>query len=272
MTRDEIIDALGRYESDITTILARFIKSPGSININPADHHRFKEIVLQLRDLFDDEFVDGQRHTQPLISYFNDSISNFTGSPSYRGVENVKGVVTAALTRARRNPQALKQSAPIATPGHSKNPDDVVRIAERLHLVVRQLRERHGQRPTLDVNDEYDVQDLFHALLTLSFDDIRKEGWAPSYAGGASRMDFLLPELESVVEIKKTRPSLATKELGEQLIVDIVKYKKHPMCRTLYCVVYDPDGRVANPRGVENDLNNDQAELAVRVMIVPKGC
>ncbi len=272
MTRDEIIDALDGYESELATILSRFTKSHDAIHISSADHPRFKEIVLQLRDLFDDEFVDAQRHTQPLISYFNDSVSNYTGAPSYRGVENVKGVVTAALTRARRNPLALKQSALITAPERTKDPEDIVRLAERLHLVIRQLRERHSQRPTLDVNDEYDVQDLFHALLTLSFDDIRKEEWAPSYAGGASRMDFLLPELESVVEIKKTRPSLSTKELGEQLIVDIAKYKKHPMCRTLYCVVYDPDGRVANPRGVENDLHSDQAELAVRVMIVPKGC
>jgi hypothetical protein len=55
-------------------------------------------------------------------------------------------------------------------------------------------------------DDEYDVQDIFHALLRLFVDDIREEEWTPSYAGGASRMDFLLPELETVVEIKKTRP------------------------------------------------------------------
>jgi hypothetical protein len=66
-----------------------------------------------------------------------------------------------------------------------------------------------------------------------------------------------------------TRPSLSTKQLGEQLIVDIAKYKKHPACRTL-CVVYDPDGRISNPRGVENDLREDQDQMAVRVMIVPK--
>ncbi len=272
MTRDEIINALEDYESKLAKILSGFTKSHDSIHIKSSDHPRFREIVLQLRDLFDDEFVDGKRHTQALITYFNDSISNYTGSPSYRGVENVKGFVTAALTRAKRNPLALKQSAPIAVPGRSKDPEDVVHLAERLHLIVRQLRERHDLRPTLDVSDEYDVQDLFHALLTLSFDDIRKEEWAPSYAGGASRMDFLLPELELVVEIKKTRPSLSTKELGEQLIVDIAKYKKHPMCRTLYCIVYDPDGRVANPRGVESDLNTDETDLAVRVMIVPTGC
>ena len=118
--------------------------------------------------------------------------------------------------------------------------------------------------------DEYDVQDLLHALLTIYFDDIRKEEWAPSYAGGASRMDFLLPEIETVVETKMTRPSLSTKQLGEQLIVDIAKYKKHPECRTLFCVVYDPDGRISNPRGVENDLTGDKDVMAVRIMIVPQ--
>lgn len=143
-------------------------------------------------------------------------------------------------------------------------------VAERLHAVIRQLRERREERPTLEVEDEYDVQDLFHALLIIYFDDIRKEEWSPSYAGGASRMDFLLPEVESVVEIKMTRPSLTTKQLGEQLIVDVAKYKQHPMCRSLYCVVHDPAGRTSNPRSVENDLSGDNEKMTVRVMIVPR--
>jgi REase_DpnII-MboI len=49
----------------------------------------------------------------------------------------------------------------------------LVRLAERLHLIVRQLLHRHNNRPTLDVNDEYDVQDLVHALLKIFFHDIR---------------------------------------------------------------------------------------------------
>jgi hypothetical protein len=145
-----------------------------------------------------------------------------------------------------------------------------VTLAEQLHSVVRQLRERREDRQTLDVKDEYDVQDLFHALLTVHFADIRKEEWTPSSAGGASRMDFLLPEIESVVEIKMTRPNLSTKQIGEQLIVDIAKYRKHPQCRTLFCVVYDPEARISNPRGVENDLTEDKDQMSTRVMIVPK--
>jgi REase_DpnII-MboI len=270
MNRDEMIATLETYETALGAMLSRFTKSRNGIHIDPNDDARFREIVLELRDLFNDAFVNGGNHSQPLISYFNDSVSNYLGSPSYRGVENVKGVVTAALVRVKRNPLALKQATLAAADIGKKDTDVLVRLAERFHLVARQLRERHGQRPTLDVTDEYDVQDLFHALLAIDFDDIRKEEWTPSYAGGASRMDFLLPELEAVAEIKMTRPSLSTKQLGEQLIVDIAKYRKHPQCRTLFCFVYDPEGKISNPRGVENDLNSDQGPMAVRVMIVPK--
>jgi hypothetical protein len=270
MQSNEMIATLESYKDELEHILSRFKKAHDRIYIDPKDDARFREMALKLRDLFDDEFVDGRRHSQPLCNNYNDSISNFAGSPSFRGVENVKGVVAAALARVQRNPLTLKKSALEAKSRGEKDPDAIATLAEHLHSVVRQLRDRRENRPTLDVKDEYDVQDLFHALLTIHFDDIRKEEWTPSYAGGASRMDFRLPEIESVVEMKMTRPNLSTKQLGEQLIVDIVKYRRHPACRTLFCVVYDPAGRISNPRGVENDLTEDNDQISVRVMIVPK--
>lgn len=68
----------------------------------------------------------------------------------------------------------------------------LTRICDRFHSVSRQLRQRHSARPTLDISDEYDVQDFLHALLRLFFDDVRAEEWTPSYAGQSARMDFLL--------------------------------------------------------------------------------
>jgi hypothetical protein len=106
-------------------------------------------------------------------------------------------------------------------------------ICTRFHLVIRQLRSRHDRRPTLNVEDEYDVQDLLHCLLRLYFDDIRLEEWTPSYAGGCSRMDFLLRKESIVIETKKTRNTLGQRELVDQLIVDIERHQKHPSCKTL---------------------------------------
>jgi len=46
----------------------------------------------------------------------------------------------------------------------------------------------------LEIRDEYDVQNLLHAILKLHFEDIRPEEWAPSYAASSKRMDFLLAQ------------------------------------------------------------------------------
>lgn len=115
------------------------------------------------------------------------------------------------------------------------------------------------------------MQYLLHAVLHLHFDDIRAEEWTPSYAGRASRVDFLLKQECIVVETKKTRKGLAAKEVGEELLIDIARYRKHPDCKCLICFVYDPEGRIANPRGIENDLNRQHEDLKVLVTIAPKG-
>lgn len=147
----------------------------------------------------------------------------------------------------------------------------VEKICSRFHLVSKQLRSRREDRDTLIVEDEYDVQDLLHALLKIYFDDIRDEEWTPSYAGGASRVDFLLKNEQIIIEVKKTRRNLKAKQVGDQLIIDIQRYQAHPDCKALFCFVYDPDGWIANPQGLENDLNKETDELKVKVLIVPKG-
>jgi hypothetical protein len=142
-----------------------------------------------------------------------------------------------------------------------------VTIGERMLDVQRQLKNRHKSRPTLEVTDEYDAQDLFNSLLRLFFDDIRREEWTPSYAGGASRIDFVLPRYRIGIELKYARQSMTTKDLGEQLIVDTVKYKTHNSVRHLVCLVFDPDGQLNNPRGIEKDLSQPREGLAVTVRI-----
>lgn len=144
-------------------------------------------------------------------------------------------------------------------------------IFSKFHSIARKLRERYKSRPTLDVKDEYDVQDLLHALLKIYFDDIRPEETTPSYAGGSRRMDFLLKSEKVVIEVKKTRETLSAKEVGEELLVDIATYTEHPDCKILICFVYDPEGYIGNPVGLENDLAKQSKEdFKVIVYIYPK--
>lgn len=133
--------------------------------------------------------------------------------------------------------------------------EKIALLCDKFHNVATQLCHRHDERGTLTINDEYDAQDLFHALLMLYFDDIRPEEWTPSYAGSSSRMDFLLDDEKVVIELKMTRKGLGVKEAREQLIIDKEQYKTHPKCKHLICFVYDPGRLIKNSRGFEKDLS-----------------
>jgi len=174
-----------------------------------------------------------------------------------------KQIIISALKACLRIPPKVSQVNKIEKNAALDN------LFDKFHVVAKQLRKRYNSRNTLDIEDEYDVQDLLHALLRLYFDDVRNEEWTPSYAGGSSRMDFLLKEEKIVIEVKKTRKGLNDKELGKQLIEDKEKYKAHPDCKKLICFTYDPEGRIVNPKGIENDLNSQDDKFEVCIVIKP---
>jgi hypothetical protein len=272
MNKDQIVETLQNYADELQGILSRFKHTSDGIHIQSEDNYRMRQISSELYDLISDHIPNSDRYARMIVSHYNDGISNWLQTSSYKSVEDIKGLVLSLKTRIERNPALFEnEQGQISLSNDAKFKFQSINLLiNRFHLVARQLRNRHNDRPTLDVNDEFDVQDLFHTLLGLYFDDIRPEEWTPSYAGGSSRVDFLLPEINTIIEIKKTRQYTATKTLGEQLIIDIAKYKKHPQCKRLICFVYDPEGRVANPRGLEADLSNCETEIDVQTIIVPK--
>jgi hypothetical protein len=110
-----------------------------------------------------------------------------------------------------------------------------------------------------------------HAILKLHFDDVRPEEWTPSYAGNASRIDFLLPRERTIIEAKMTRQHLGQKEVANELIVDVARYAKFPNVDNLVCLVYDPDRRCPNPAALEDDLANSEGRLRVVAVVCPRG-
>jgi len=146
----------------------------------------------------------------------------------------------------------------------------LLQIFKKFHVSALQLTKRHNNRDTLIIVDEYDVQDFLHSLLKIHFNDIRPEEYTPSYAGSSSRIDFLLKDEKILVEVKYATSKLKDNKIGEQLIVDIERYKNHPDCENLICFVYNPNFNIKNPYGLEKDLSSKKDKLNIKVYIYPK--
>jgi len=158
-------------------------------------------------------------------------------------------------------------------------PSKPARVEELLEVVVRGLRRamhplthrRKGTQP-LSFGNEYDVQDLLHALLRPWISDIRPEEFTPSYAGSSTRMDFLLPAHKLVIETKIVRDRSHAKRVGDELIIDIEHYRRHPGCSALWCLIYDPDHLITNAEGLKNDLQGTRTtpdgKIVVQVFVL----
>jgi REase_DpnII-MboI len=120
------------------------------------------------------------------------------------------------------------------------------------------------------VEDDFDAQDLLLALLRIQFDDIGTDEWTPNYSDGAPRTTFLLNNSRLAVIIKKTRPGLNAKDLTDQLRIDAERYRSHSRCTTLLCFIYDPEGRIGNPRGLEANLSSVSDSFVIDVLVAPK--
>jgi hypothetical protein len=143
----------------------------------------------------------------------------------------------------------------------------VMQVGRGLPDLIHALQHRHASRDPFVVEDEYDVQDLVGGVLRMIFEDVRPEDPSPTRAGGSSRVDFLLKRQAIVVEVKMTRQGMRDRELGNQLIEDIERYRAHPHCGALIALVYDPARLLRNPRGIEDDLAGNREGLIVRVVI-----
>jgi len=156
-------------------------------------------------------------------------------------------------------------------PPFPKEPTQILEhLFLRFHSVVKQLQKRQREREPFIVKDEYDVQDLLHGLLQIYFEDIRPEEYCPSYAGTSARIDFYLKTEQITIEAKMASKKHLKKQIAKELILDKEYYRKKPGVRVLYCLVYDPDEVIANPRGFESDLYEKRDNFEAKVFVVPR--
>lgn len=120
MDSEQIVAEIKRYETELVGILSRFTHSRDGIHIGRGDDPLFRQYVRELMDLFND--ILGQNsYSHQIAGEFNNGVSNFVGSPSYKSVENILSIVRAALTRFARNPELLVRKNAEASLRHREN-------------------------------------------------------------------------------------------------------------------------------------------------------
>ncbi len=174
--------------------------------------------------------------------------------------------------------QPPEEAYPVAA-ATAQGPRKPENIHELLLVLVKNLRRamhplthRRKGSVALSFETEYDVQDLLHALLRPWVTDIRPEEFTPSYAGSSTRMDFLLPAHKLVLEMKFVRDTHHASKIGDELIIDIEHYRRHPQCGALWCIVYDPRHLITNAEGLTKDLEGERktndGTVNVRVFVL----
>jgi len=140
-------------------------------------------------------------------------------------------------------------------------------LLKGLPRAIYPLSHRRKGATALNFTNEYDVQDLLHSMLRPWVSDVRAEEFTPSYAGTSTRMDFLLPDHETVIETKIVRDSTHAKKIGDELIIDIAHYARHPKCSHLWCVIYDSERLIKNSGGLIADLEGDHTNETSKVLV-----
>lgn len=150
--------------------------------------------------------------------------------------------------------------------------DLLIILLRGLRRAMYPLTYRRKGVHSLSFDSEYDVQDLLHSLLRPWVADVRPEEFTPSYAGTSTRMDFLLPAHSLVIEMKFVRDRSHGKKIGDELIIDIEHYRRHPDCKVLWCAIYDPNNFLQNAEGLIRDLegnrNMPDGEVTTRVFVL----
>ncbi|MEE4253828.1 MAG: hypothetical protein V2I50_07270, partial [Desulfuromusa sp.] len=108
MSPEQIIQRLKNYRSELTGIMKRYVRKSNSYNINSNDDPKYRTIVIEITDLLDD--LLGKNHYSKMIAQsFNEGISNYLGSLSYKSVEDITSVINAIIMRIETNPEILQR-------------------------------------------------------------------------------------------------------------------------------------------------------------------
>ena len=179
MNNEELISEIGRYETNLSVILSRYV----NYHIKREDDPLLRQIVREIIDLFNDA-LGNNNYSSQIADEFNVGVTNYTWTPSYKSVENIISVVRAAITRLKRNPDILSRKKANDAIAHRENIfiihgrdeakwrelKDIIKSEFRLNPIILQEQPDAGS-PTVIEKFEHYAETCSYAIAIFTPDD-----------------------------------------------------------------------------------------------------
>jgi len=143
----------------------------------------------------------------------------------------------------------------------------LLNVLESFHISVRKLQDRRKGKNPLQIEDEYDVQDILYVILKPVFSDLQPEEPTPKDAGSSTIIDLVSKSTNKIIEIKYVDSTTKFKQVVKELKVDIESYYNHPNCGSLYLFIYDPTHVCNDPENIARDLSADREKGGVKFTV-----
>ncbi len=108
--------------------------------------------------------------------------------------------------------------------------DILLKILNGIHHSITRITDstnRHAKRTnTFKIEDEYDLQDLVWTILKPIFPEMVDEVPIKQHMGKYSRVDFYIPEIKTILELKYIKSDDSAKKIPQELDHDITWYSE----------------------------------------------
>jgi len=142
-------------------------------------------------------------------------------------------------------------------PAEEKNDDisdalvHIFKIFRRFKSNTSALTERRAKKTSLEIVDEYDVQDFLQVMLRPYFPDIRSEVVVDGKVDRHFlKTDFLISKEKLAIECKFNKTKNFN-SLKQQIQDDIMNYSAHPDCENIVFLIYDKNHLINNADELE---------------------
>jgi len=133
-------------------------------------------------------------------------------------------------------------------------------VIDKFTSASTSLTNRRKNKTSIDIVDEYDVQDILHVILKPFFPTIKSEQVVSGNDDEKFlKIDFLIASEKAAIECKFIRDNNHATSITKEINDDIQTYAKHQDCNNLIFFIYDKDMHISNPDVLEDNYTIKQS-------------